>query len=76
MFPTLFISSFTAMLILAVPLLIWFYFLYEIVTSDFDGNEGTLWALLVFFVPFIGLLAYLAYGRKSRKAEKTNSPQK
>ena len=76
MLPPLMISSFTAMLIIAVPVAVWFYFLYEIVTSDFDGNEGTLWALLVFFVPFIGLLAYLAYGRKSRKAEKPNSTQK
>ena len=45
---------------------LWAYFLYEIVTSEFPGKEGTLWALLVFFVPFIGVLAYLAYGRSSR----------
>lgn len=70
MLPPLVISSFIAILIFVVPILIWIYFLYEIVTSEFSGNEGTLWALLVFFVPFIGLLAYLAFGRKSRKAEK------
>ena len=67
MLPALLISSYTAMLLLAVPLLLWLYFLYEIVTSEFKGNEGTLWALLVFFVPFIGVLAYLAYGRNSRR---------
>ncbi len=47
-------------------LCVWAYFLYEIVTSEFEGREGTLWALLVFFVPFVGVLAYLFYGRSSR----------
>ncbi|WP_324721512.1 PLD nuclease N-terminal domain-containing protein [Salinimicrobium sp. HB62] len=47
-------------------LVAWMYFLYEIVTSEFNGREGMLWALLVFFVPFVGLLAYLAYGRNTR----------
>lgn len=47
-------------------ILTWAYLLFEIVTSDFKGREGMLWALLVFFVPFVGVLAYLAYGRSSR----------
>jgi hypothetical protein len=47
-------------------LVAWMYFLYEIVTSEFKGREGMLWAMLVFFVPFVGLLAYLAYGRSTR----------
>ena len=47
-------------------LVAWMYFLYEIVTSEFNGREGMLWALLVFFVPVVGLLAYLAYGRSTR----------
>ena len=44
----------------------WVYILYEIVTSAFPGNEGMLWALLVFFVPIVGALAYSVYGRSSR----------
>ncbi|NJY63346.1 hypothetical protein HC174_11325 [Salinimicrobium sp. CDJ15-81-2] len=51
---------------LLLILLVWMYFLYEIVTSEFKGKEGMLWALLVFFVPFVGVLAYLTYGRSSR----------
>lgn len=47
-------------------LVAWIYFLYEIVTSEFKGREGMLWAMLVFFVPLVGLLAYLAYGRATR----------
>lgn len=53
-------------IILVLILLGWMYILYEIVTSEFEGREGTLWALLVFFVPLIGVLAYLFYGRSSR----------
>lgn len=52
--------------VLLLGLFVWMYFLYEIVTSEFKGKEGTLWALLVFFVPFVGVLAYFAYGRSSR----------
>ena len=52
--------------VLLILLVVWLYFLYEIVISEFNGREGMLWALLVFFVPFIGILAYLFYGRSSR----------
>ena len=47
-------------------LVAWMYFLYEIVTSEFRGREGVLWAMLVFFVPLVGLMAYLVYGRGTR----------
>jgi hypothetical protein len=47
-------------------LVAWMYFLYEIVTSEFNGREGVLWGIFVLFVPVVGLLAYLIYGRSTR----------
>ena len=69
-YPSALMTSFPALILVLVPLLIWGYFLFEILMSNFQGNEGMLWALLVFFVPFIGLLAYLAYGRSKRLKKK------
>ena len=47
-------------------LLGWIYCLYEVVTSEFPGMEGMLWALLVFFAPGIGAIIYLIYGRQRK----------
>lgn len=54
------------LLIGAAFLFLFFYCLYDAVTSKFPGNEGMLWALLIFFAPVIGALAYLAYGKQRK----------
>ncbi len=60
------LGSLIILLIGAGFLLLFFYCLYDAVTSNFPGNEGMLWGLLIFFAPVIGALAYLVYGKQSK----------
>ena len=55
-----------ALAISAGLLFLFFYCLYDIVTSEFPGMEGMLWALIVFFAPGIGMLVYFIYGRQRK----------
>lgn len=55
-----------ALIIGGAFLCLFIYSLYDVVTSEFPGNEGMLWALLIFFAPGIGVLAYFVFGRQRK----------
>ncbi len=54
------------------PLLItlWFYCVYDIVSSKFERDKDKLiYLLLVVLVPFIGIPAYFLLGKSKRKGK-------
>lgn len=55
-----------AFLVAAAFLFLFCYCLYDVVTSEFPGNEGFLWALIVFFAPGVGVFAYLIFGKQRK----------
>lgn len=41
----------------------------DILKSNFEGNNKTIWLLAVLFVPLIGSIAYFIIGRKQKIAK-------
>lgn len=46
--------------------IVWLRALFEILKSDFTGNNKIIWLLAVVLVPFIGAIAYFSIGRKQK----------
>ncbi len=54
------------LLIFISMFIIWLRALFEILKSDFTGNNKIIWLLAVVLVPFIGAIAYFTIGRKQK----------
>lgn len=49
--------------------------LYDILRSDFVGNNKTIWVIVVILLPLVGTMFYLLIGRR-QKSTSTASPGK
>jgi len=60
------------LLILLVTLAIPIIALVDILKSKFEGNNKTVWVLVVLFLGLLGVILYYAIGRKQRIQENQN----
>ena len=45
---------------------LWFYCLFDILTSRFRGNEKLLWVIVVLIAPGLGMFLYLILGQRNK----------
>ena len=67
MFEGLMPQSFSCcfLMVIIIPVL-WLYALIDILKSDFEGSNKTVWILMVIFIPIIGFILYCFIGKKQK----------
>lgn len=61
----MFKAIFFIMVLLSAPILI-IGALFDIMKSEFGGNNKVAWVLIVLFLPLIGSLLYMAIGKSQK----------
>lgn len=54
------------LLIILLPVVLWGYVVFDVLTSSFkETSDKLVWLLVVLLIPVFGVLLYYTYGRKS-----------
>ncbi len=59
-------GGFEVLLILILPLLLWFWSLVDCLKSDFKNYDKIVWILLIILLPIIGAVLYMIIGRSQK----------
>ena len=53
---------------------LWFFCLFDILTSKFRGNEKLLWIVVVLIAPGLGMFLYLILGKRNKIQKRQFDP--
>ena len=59
------LSELLVLLFLA-SIILWIVAFFDVLRSEFSGNNKLIWFLAVTFVPFLGAIGYFFMGRKQK----------